>query len=247
MKLLLIIILSILIGACQKENDAVKQQAIDYEEIGKLHNEGLDYVLKQIKNQPKTRNGGKQISFELIYSMVDQFLETKGFQPNHVTRSSVQTPIDSITLSPKQKKYYDMVMSVFDTSSTLNEQQAINYIIKIEEEIRINCSKTEQLPLLCGSSIAKHTIVYWSEKLPEWINEIIGDKKPSTRSANWSWKDFGGADVAGAVSGAIAGAIGGAFIGGVGAAPGAVVGGVGVGIGSSAGYAAQKLWDWIWD
>lgn len=137
-----------------------------------------------------------------------------------------------------------MIMSVFEPYNDLDAKQSIDYIVNLEKVIRQNCSKEEQLPLLCGSAVARYTIVYWSENLPKWLNVIMGDKASIVvKSDDWRWKDFGGADV----SGAVAGAIGGALVGGVGAGPGAVAGGLGVGIGNSAGYAVEKAWDWLWE
>lgn len=141
-----------------------------------------------------------------------------------------------------------MIMSVFEPYNDLDAKQSIDYIVNLEKVIRQNCSKEEQLPLRCGSAVARYTIVYWSENLPKWLNVIMGDKASIVvKSDDWRWKDFGGADVSGAVAGAVAGAIGGALVGGVGAGPGAVAGGLGVGIGNSAGYAVEKAWDWLWE
>lgn len=247
MKNISLLILSLIfLIACQNKNEIQEEQKLNYEQVGKLHNEALDYVLEKIKSQPQTKTNTRKISVGQTLGMVDEFLIQKGFTSYYTTKTTISKTDCMIDLTTKQKKYYDMIMFAFSQSSDMDVSQAISYIIEIENEIRKECSEEEQIPLLCGTAVARYTIVYWSDNLYKWKVAVLGNKS-MTKSNDWSWQNFGGADVSGAVSGAVGGAMAGALVGGVGAGPAALVGGLNGGAGNSAGYAAEVFWDWLWE
>lgn len=43
--------IAVIVVSCQQEN-GLEEPADIYEQIGKLHNEGLDYILREIKTHP---------------------------------------------------------------------------------------------------------------------------------------------------------------------------------------------------
>lgn len=86
--LLLILVVSAALVSWQQVNSEDKQtEVLNYEKVGQLHNEGLDYILEQIKDQPKTKGSGIQISVTQICDMTDEFLKLKGFQQHYSTKS----------------------------------------------------------------------------------------------------------------------------------------------------------------
>lgn len=58
--------IAVIVVSCQKENGP-KEPTDIYEQIGKLHNEGLDYILREIKTQPVTKGGGLKLVLHLLY------------------------------------------------------------------------------------------------------------------------------------------------------------------------------------
>jgi uncharacterized membrane protein len=61
-------------------------------------------------------------------------------------------------------------------------------------------------------------------------------------SGAWSWSDFAGSTIVGAVGGAAIGAIGGSFAAGAGALPGAGIGAATGAVGGAVAYAGNEAW-----
>lgn len=117
-------------------------------------------------------------------------------------------------------------------------QDLLKKVILFEQQVikDASLSESEKTIVLCASSVARYTMVFWrdfySGKIPGLIP--IGGIKGAAKEGG----GYGHADIAGAVDGAIVGAVTGE---GVGAVPGAVVGAAA----ASIGEAIADLWDWI--
>lgn len=254
-------ILVILIGiisfiSCQQEDNTSIDSLNNYDKVGKLHNEGLEYVFDYLKkNTPTTRskNRANQLR-ELSEKAVRKFLKKKEIElPQTRSLESDTNLVEK--LNPAQKVYYNRLISaVLDHS--LNYKATQKEVAKIAQEIQENLSETDASPLLYGTAIAKYTLEYWYMNWEKWRVEIGGvdvftfsvmtrAESPESSNDDFSWKDVGKADIAGGVGGAVGGAATGAMAGGVGALPGAGVGAVGGAVGGSVADAVGQLLDWL--
>lgn len=224
-------------------NDLNNDITLDYEKVGVLHNECLDYILEEIKSQPTTKNGARKISRQLITNSIEEFMKVKNIGSDYqsiITRSASTFDYSSSELSNGiSKEYYVELEKVFTSNEFLNPNEAIKHIEMIENKIKLNCTGNDLIALMCGVSVAKQTIVYWEANYGKWAQAIAGPNTKVMTRAGWSWNEFGKNDFAGGVGGAI----GGAMFGGP---KGALIGGLGGAAGGSATYAAEQLWDWMW-
>lgn len=217
---------AVLVVACQKEG--VPEEPTDiYEQIGKLHDEGLNYVLQEIKKQPVTQAGGRVITDALIVNATADFMASRGYQRDALTKSGNSIP-DSAAynnvvsqLSERQQSYLNELFEIFDNKK-LNAEEAIIRIKALENRIKVNCSAEEQPVLLCGTAVARYTIDYWEEHAEEWLAEIggiealqmyrVATKAGKPEDDEFSWKELGESDVEGAVVGAGSAVLGGAVV-----------------------------------
>ncbi len=254
MKKLLLTLLtlsSIAFASCKSNVETTKSHTLDYEMVGELHNEGLDFILEEIKSQPTTKNGVREISRQFIDNAIEKFLNNNNINTGYesvITRSASELNESVAELSDSTAKiYYAKIQKVFYSSEFSNSKDAIEHIEAIEEEIKLNCTGSDLSALLCGASVAKNTLIYWEKNTAKWVEAITGANTRVLTRAEWSWKEFGGQDVSGAVAGAVVGAGVGSLAGGAGAVPGAIVGGLTGGVANSAEYAVKQIWDWFWE
>ena len=251
-----------IVVSCQKES-APKEPTNIYEQIGKLHNEGLDYVLQEVKKQPVTKGGIRTINNAFIVNATADFMASRGYVSDAITKAGSNFP-DSTAynkvvsqLSEKQQGYLDELFKIFDNQK-INAEEAIIRIKALENRIKVNCSVDEQPVLLCGTAVARYTIDYWEEHAEEWLAEIggiealqmykVATKAEKPEDDEFSWKQLGAADAGGAVTGAGAVYVGAAAAaagsGGTLAAPAAatvIVSSAGTAIVTSAGDAVIQL------
>lgn len=252
------ILLAGLLGtvSCQRDDNGDFSSLSDYEKVGKLHNEGLEYVFNYIKeNTSSTRAGTKRSNLkELSETAVSKFLKKKHLESIQTRSTYGDTDIDKI-LSLEQKMYYDKLISVV-LDRSLNYEATQKAVTRVTKEIEQSLSPTDAAPLLYGAAIAKYTLEYWYTNWEKWRVEIGGvdaltfgvitrAETPESSNDDFSWKDVGKSDIAGGVGGAVGGAATGAMAGGVGALPGAGIGAVGGAVGGSVADAVGQLLGWL--
>lgn len=250
--LLLVMILVTSIIACQStENDdsLLNENLYSYEQVGAIHNEGLEYVFKELVSYKSKARSNFSFSSDLLQTLsskaVSEFLAKKQvLLPNsRASRTTYSIAEVRNMLNKDQRKYYNKLMNVF-FDRNLNYEETQLSIVNITMKIKKNLSTIEADPLLYGASVAKYTAEYWHSNWAKWHIELGDGKKficsSLTNSRNtpesdndFSWKEVGAQDVSGAIGGAVGGAIVGGMAGGVGAGPGAATGGIGGGIGNS--------------
>ncbi|WP_289198928.1 hypothetical protein [Bacteroides acidifaciens] len=239
-----------IVVSCQKES-APKEPTDIYEQIGKLHNEGLEFAFTYI-NAAQTKAGAKLTREQALVKgqeSLDVFLAKHGIT-SVVTKSGIDEfkDYDGQGLNEKQKKYYDeLIETVLNpTLDYDNTQLAIDYI---RNSIVRSLPSQDAEVLLYGIAVAKYSLEYWYKNTDKWTVAGAGldaiAYSVTTKGQNpegddgLDWKEVAKGDVAGAVGGALVGAAG----GGVGAGPGALAGGLGGSIVSGIG----ELWDWIFN
>ena len=267
-----------------KESKISPELRIKIEQVGILHNQGLDSILmdllkekKQIVedfvNQSLSQNNspvGFPADYDfraLVYNttkrvvknwhptMSNEYFEAVMFN-QHVQkyfRAKTRTSFDDNELdledllTPFQWDYYNMLLAIFENGN-ITLEQLLAEILDLETQIEMAAPTIDEAVLLLyAASVARYSAEYWYENIENWLISLIpiilpinpslpsiigGDEGPL--SLMWSWKNFGKADLSGAIGGAIGGGM-------AGAGPGALGGG----IGNSAIYAFERLWDWL--
>lgn len=253
-----LIIISVLLGlcifACNENTNENSKQAIAYEEIGKEHNNGLDFVFNYLKkNNFKIENNStdQEAIFKianhgtLMFTNESDFFTgiekekiiltfftndlnlLKSLGANELA-SSIESEIELSAIQISFFNQLDDIMSELGNGLELT----IEKINELEAEI-INLSpQTEAEVLLISTSLARHSLDYWYNNFQDWISEFVNDSTISQKiqeelilKSTKSWLTE--TLVAMGKSDVVGGAIGagvGALAVGVGAAPGAVAG-----------------------
>lgn len=239
--LTVLLLIAVALFSCQSifdEEFKTSNNPQDY--IGQLHNEGMDYILNEITQLPKTKSGIKQVDVSYIKQATLSFMIKKKLFNEKITKSTSSESLpDSInfsdvSMSNIQKDYLIRLIDILSVPKEADIIAVTNNIIELENEILQNdiFGENERFPILCGCSVARYSAIYWTENLEKWKVEILGIKNSqekiiTTKSGDpeegfWDgvW-DIAKEDAIGAALGAL----GGAGIGGIGAGPGAIGGG----------------------
>ena len=256
-------------GSCKKEEPASNESSFNYEQIGIIHNSGLDYVFNYVKE--KTANNKSVLkSQDDLLSLVEEgtreFLtENEIFdeagrkialkeskKPFVFYSDCLKDNLKSSTLAglcPSELEIYltnnqKTILSEMDeifNDNFLDVPGVISSLDNLEEKILSDCPEKEQHVLLCATSIGRYSFQYWSDNLDVWIDEFSPNNK--LKKAQFSWATVGKNDVAYGVGGGVAGAIvGGSLTLGVLSIPGWAAGAIGGAVSGSIGNAILQLW-----
>lgn len=206
--------------SCQQDDSAGLNSLSDYDKVGKLHNEGLEYVFDYLKKKgviTRTQSDANRLR-ELSDKAICKFFKEKKLE---ITQTrSLQDNIELIEkLNSKQKVYYDKLISVV-LDHSLNYETTQKQVAEISKEIQENLTQVDASPLLYGTAIAKYTLEYWYKNWEKWRIEIGGvdaltfgpvtrTETPESSNDDFSWKEVGKADISGGVGGAVGGAVAG--------------------------------------
>ena len=209
-----------------------------YDQIGKLHNDGLASVGNSIQ-WAKTNT-----SPETIFSETGKFLDsqnmTRDFASSYqrakgsfdaVLQKRQTTSTDDMTagLSPKATSYIKQATDAITNSSVPNPKIIAATFIRIESDVMSDASlsKDEQSAVLASLAVGRYSADYWTNFTTQNAGMITNSGNSTL--LNSKVKDVVKADLKGALAGAISGAIKGALAG-----PAAEAGAVGVGAASGA-------------
>ncbi|MCC7333222.1 MAG: hypothetical protein IT232_11520 [Flavobacteriales bacterium] len=212
-----------------------KQISNPYREVGILHNEGLDYVIKNL-------NPKEPVTIERIIELTGQYLLTL---KNSTSKSDlalyyefVATTINGLNQIPFQeflreakisKEGICFINEIQNISPDFDFPTTLKVLTNIESNILTSemTEQEKQFPLICVA-VAKSSVEYWIKQINDpkslWI-PFVGDPK----AFKWPWKSDANGAVAGAIGGAIGGVVGG--LGGV--LIGGLLGAIGGAIGAS--------------
>ncbi len=254
--LTLAIVTSLMFFSCQKEEIVSTNESFDYEQIGVEHNKGLAYIFEYLKDKgvgKKSNLKGATDIFELTKKATLSFAQTskitkdsdydklpltfKSFNYSTLKSAGMNELVSSISseieLSQLQISYFNQLDQIM-SNLEIGLESTIEKIKKIESDIISECATEEAEILLSSTSVARHSLEYWSKNYEKWLIELGGVDvltlntsrlKSSNIESDWDWfcdtlKNMGKSDVVGGAIGAGVGAL----AGGVGAAPGAVAG-----------------------
>ena len=179
----------ILFQNCQKtETDIDYSLDIpdDYNEVGKIHNEGLDYTLAEIQNtyiQITSSNLRDPISkLSIDYSTIAKKAMIDFFRSNPRTMGSfylyessflkngyVQKPVNVSELKPKQKELMDEIQLALKAEiKSKNLKRLKEKLDKINKDALSNLPEIEAAPIYCATSTAYSTFQYWNKNYRAW-------------------------------------------------------------------------------
>lgn len=213
-----------------------KQISNPYRKVGVLHNEGLDYVIKNLNpNEPST--------IERIIELTGQYLliieNSSSKSDLAVYYEFVATIINELNQIPFQeflreakisKEGICFINEIQNISPDFDYPTTLKVLTNIESNILASemTEQEKQFPLICVA-VAISSVEYWIKQISDlkslWI-PFVGDPI----AFKWPWKSDANGAVAGAIGGAIGGVVGG--LGGVliGGLLGAIGGAIGVSV-----------------
>ncbi len=241
------LILGLCLFSCQKNESAYREKVFDYEQIGIDHNKGMEYIFEYLKSetvnkQTDLRNAPaifdlteqatlsliqrekiiNKLNFDQITPIFEKFnfdISRSGEADDLVSSIHSKIPLSDIQI------YYLNQLDEIISNLEIGLEPTIAEIKKLESDIITQCTKDEVVILLSSTSVARHSLKYWTDNYEKWLIELgeNPDKKQNVSTRSWfsdTIKDMGKADAVGGAIGACVGSI----AGGVGAAPGAVSG-----------------------
>ncbi len=223
------------------------------EYIGDLHNQGLDFLGKNLLSFEKL-----PFKNEILVNMAVEFISNSSYFGN-ISNSNLQIAgsyglnyyfldIYPKDFTQEQKVYADKVTSIFDNVKfPFNQIDEINKEIEIQvlEVLKSSLTEEEQIPILYSLAVAKNSLYYWNEQYVNtnsyWskLNDLQTKQNNNLRF-DWPELDWGKiikADIKGALNGFIKSL----FFGGAGA--GSAVGA----ISSSATEMITQIYDYYFE
>lgn len=237
--LTLITFLCVFLFSCHKEDVASINTCFDYEQIGIEHNKGLDYIFEYLKKEGVGKEGiglksGLNI-FDLIEAATLSFTKTldsekdvdyngikltfRHFESNTLKSASVNNLSVAIqphvNITPLQISFLDRLDTIM-SNVRIGLEFTIERIKEVEYDILTKCSEKEVELLLACTSVARHSLEYWTNNYENWLIEFgsaeVGTinalllKSTNERDWEWFWDtlgDMGKGDVIGAGIGSI--------------------------------------------
>lgn len=192
---------------------AVPERASDAINIGTVHNDGLALMFSKLQALPKTRAGKIDISRKeldaLILDVAKQIVAEQGAEDEQLRE--IDTYLDQFLIEkvfnndalvyaellPAQEiliRELDAILTDDDESLT----SLTNRILSVENRAKSSFAGEELEAVLAACNVTAYTIRYWHDNADLWA-DLLPD--PGTR-AFFSWKNFGRADLKGAVAAA---------------------------------------------
>lgn len=202
----------------------------DYEKIGIVHNQGLEYVYNRLAaNAPLNDSYIMHQSQSFLIESIGKFLEVNGIgnNPDNISIIQKYTLTNNDFLSFDARKNYVPSLQEYKnslSSDALNltneiENKVENFdfenssIANFENELREKIadsnklletqkiSQNEYITLRTSISIAIHSGQYWKANLNNWNNLVTtSDKQPSSWLGRW-WRQTVKSDIAGGADG----------------------------------------------
>ena len=269
LSILTLFITSLIFISCSNDNNEIDNMSenllsrVDLNKIGEEHNKGLDYVLNQIKNENKKSFSRRNINDfnSLINEYSIKYAELKGLS----TEESQLITIHDINIQfsarlSENNEFSDELNSFLVQLESLSDSDKddwklsnyLTFLIDLETQAQnSSLSDDEKFIFLSGTSVAKHSLEYWSENVDEWADLFENENGNRTMSAQGFWDRFnwgaiGISDAGGAVSSAAGLALSGTGAAMVAGGPAGWIG-IGLVVGASAiissgtAFAAQAM------
>ena len=172
---------SVCFQACSDEKSVVdyKEDKSPYDRMGRLHNEGLDYVLEKIvSTSPLTKGGGRKIPGRAeIRKICCDFACTRGLQvTTKQGRGNQDTIQDFSFLSENQLKWLDRTKKMIENLPLEAVEEFPEKITILEKELLQDEEMTdaEKEILLHMLAVCRYSAQYWMENYEKWQIELYG-------------------------------------------------------------------------
>ncbi len=224
-----------LFNSCQKnEEHSPLKPASKYDEIGTVHNEGLEFVLNSLKVDTKSSDTHSFPTIGTMEALCQSFAQSKGYDPA-TTRTNAGEMDTLVRQTPDFAELgaSDRTLCYIEKFETMLSNKKIINIVNLQQIIRdfewsvnkdSHLSPEEKDILLYMSAVARYSAEYWNKNYEKWAVELRGidywqQTSCLTRSgggengSNWlntviaiTWSDAGGA-AAGALATAATGGL----------------------------------------
>jgi hypothetical protein len=184
----------LLFQSCQRDKDNIDYKlkiSDEYNQVGKLHNEGLDFVfnaikdahLENMKNAGSNLKSAQVLDYETIVTDATlQFCkENKSLKASfNVYQAAIvkshsnlkSTKLGANTLdefNPKQKELLNEIFAALKVKySKQNLEKLKEDLAKINSKASAELSATEAAPIYCATSTAYATYQYWQRNYKKW-------------------------------------------------------------------------------
>lgn len=168
-------------AACSREEKlpGTKRAESAYERMGRLHNEGLDYVLARIvATAPATKSGGRVIPpQEEIRAMCRDFALRQG-EPAAPASKAGDPSADDVwnSLSAGQQAWLEQAKACIFTAPQGEVEALIAGLSRLEEQVQADASlpAAEQETVLYVLAVCRYSAAYWAENYEKWRVELYG-------------------------------------------------------------------------
>lgn len=225
----LFLIYSVFVGfmltSCEKQERSIYNQNIDYEYLGKIHNQGLNEILNELQTTRAQSDGtlsdlSPQTRTEVIKKSALDFVSKNDVPQEVIDFTEVQLDKLLIINENRNNSYiisenifpedFDKSQSPLLTSkleilndiisdNDLDINSLLSRITALENSALSILSEEDLSVLLCATATAKYSLQYWNETIYEWA-ALCG----VTTRAQFNWKQVGTEDIKGGIAGATA-------------------------------------------
>ena len=168
-------------AACSREETAAgtHREESAYERMGRLHNEGLDYVLARIVAEaPATKSGGRVIPPEEdIRAMCRDFALAQGESPVPGTKGGVPSEEEAWNrFSAGQQAWLGQAKACIFESQPGEVEALIAGLAGLEGQVQADASlpAVERETLLYVLAVCRYSAAYWAENAEKWQVELYG-------------------------------------------------------------------------
>ena len=168
-------------AACSREEKlpGTKRAESAYERMGRLHNEGLDYVLARIvATAPATKSGGRVIPpQEEIRAMCRDFALRQGEPAAPASKAGDPSAYDVWnSLSAGQQAWLEQAKACIFTALQGEVEALIAGLSRLEEQVQADASlpAAEQETVLYVLAVCRYSAAYWAENYEKWQVELYG-------------------------------------------------------------------------
>lgn len=240
---------------------------INFEQIGILHNEGLDYIYDKILLSPSVLNENDNVVNQFIFDKTEEYLQDteyfNGFDTGilplirfgntYATSEDLilflENEITNNLLSTEANDYLVDINNIYDSYASIEGYSSINAINSlriIEQSVQNNSTITTNEYAILRSVIVTgiYSLQYWEDNMSKWESLNITYSTTSSKG-DWQWfkgaiKNMAVADAYGAGVGLVVGGIS-SIWSGPGILIGAAAGAVGYGLNASGVTGVREL------
>ena len=156
------------LGCCACSDESVPAGKVTeesvYDRMGRLHNEGLDYVLERISEEaPFTRSGARKLPpAEEIRDMCDDFARMCGYVCPARTRAGSEgvgrLKAEVRRVTPERTEDFAIAVGRLER--------------QVEQDGRLAASEREIVRY--AMAVCRYSAVYWAENYERWMTELFG-------------------------------------------------------------------------